>query len=89
MFAVGGESQAGPDILGGEIREVGQDLLGCHPACEVFQDVAYRHPQSADAGLTAAFVWLDSNDFQIVHNEIATPNTPPVNLSDVMPREIE
>src|SRR5438552_6347823 len=64
---VGGEREAGADILSGQVREVLQDLLLRHPRGEIFQDVRHRDPQSPNAGLAETLSGLDGDPGAPVH----------------------
>jgi hypothetical protein len=35
-FAIRGEGQAGPNVLLGDVRKLGQQFLVCHATCQVF-----------------------------------------------------
>jgi len=73
------EGETGADVLRGQIRKVGKDLLGRHPRSQVFQDVLHGQAQSPDARLAAAFVRFNRNQLRVVHDVTLQCRPAPVN----------
>jgi len=48
--AQGSEQQAGPNVFGLQVGEIGQNLRGAHAIREHFEDVRYPDTHPADAG---------------------------------------
>src|SRR5947209_2962226 len=63
----GGVRQAGPDVLGGQFWEVGEQFIDSHPASEVLEHVPDGDPHAADARLAAPLARLDSDEVRVVH----------------------
>ena len=70
---VGGVSEAGLNVFGCQIREVGKNLLRRHSGCEVLQHVVDRYPHAADAGFAAALSRFNGDDVATVHNASSYP----------------
>ena len=85
MFAIGGECEASLDVLGGQVREVGEDFFDRHARREVFQNILHGHAQPPDAGLAAAFVRLDGDELRVVHDFTLHRPPPPVNDGAIPP----
>lgn len=64
-FPVRGKRIARLDILGCQVREVFQDLLLVHSACQVTEHVVDSDPRSADTGLAAPLARFDGYDVLI------------------------
>jgi len=64
---MGGESEAGGEVLGFEFREVFEDLFLGHTTGEVFEYVFHRDTHSPDAGLAAALVRVNCDAIMKVH----------------------
>ena len=72
-FTVGGESEAGLQILGGEIGKVREDFLFGHAAGEIVEDIVDRDTKPTDARFAAALVGLDRDDMLVVHESEGAP----------------
>src|SRR6185295_6852666 len=75
-LAIGGEGQAGLDVVAGQVREVTEDLGLLHARGEILKHVVYRDPQSADTGLAPLLTRLDRDPRLMVHAERVPPHTP-------------
>jgi hypothetical protein len=64
----GGVRQAGPDVLRGQLGEVGEQLIDGHPTGEVLQHVPDGDSHPADARLAAPFARLDGDQVCVVHS---------------------
>src|ERR1035437_531987 len=66
-FTVSGVREAGPDVLGCQIREILQNLLLRHSGSEVVQHVIHGHPHPTNARLAAAFPQFNGDNVPIIH----------------------
>src|SRR5580658_10153965 len=66
-FAVRSKSEAGQNVLTGEVWKVFQDLVFSHPGCQVVQHIVHRDPHTPDARLSAHLVALNRNDLAVIH----------------------
>ncbi len=73
-LTVGGESEAGLQILGGEVGKVGEDFLLGHPTREVVEDIIDRDAKPADARLAPALVGFDRDDVLVIHRGETCPS---------------
>src|SRR5947209_8598963 len=85
---VGGKGEAGPDVVGSELRKIGEQLRDGHPASEILQHIAHRDPHAADARLPAPLARLDGDELRIVHAQSLPVQWHAVNerASDLLPR---
>ncbi len=67
-LAVGGKRQTGPDVLGGQIREVTEDFLDRHSRGKIVKHIPDGDAQPADAGLAAPLVRLNCNKLRVIHS---------------------
>ena len=65
-LTAGGIGQAGLDVFGRQVREVGRQLWQRHTGGEALEHVVDRHSQPANARFAAAFSGLDRDDVAIV-----------------------
>ena len=66
-FTVGGECEAGLQILGGKMGKVGEEFLFGHATGEIVEDIVDRDAKPANARFAAALVGLDRDDVLVVH----------------------
>lgn len=64
---VRGVCKAGPDIVGLQVRKIGQNLVLAHATGEVLEHILDRDAQTPDTGLAAPFPRLDGDACTIVH----------------------
>jgi len=69
---MGGEGEAGGEVLGFQFREVFEDLFLGHTTGEVFEYVFHRDAHSPDAGLAAAPVRRDRDSIMKIHGGMIT-----------------
>lgn len=69
VLPFGGESEAGLQILGGEIGKVGEDFLFGHATGEIVENIIDSDAKPADARFTAALVCLDCDAVLVVHGK--------------------
>ena len=55
MFAIGREGQSSLDILGGELREVRENLVIAHASRQPAKNIIHRDPHVSDTGLSTTF----------------------------------
>src|ERR1700674_975974 len=61
-FPIRREGQTSADVLGGEIRKIGQNFRLGHVRRQIVENVVDGDPQARDTRLTAHLVRLDGND---------------------------
>jgi hypothetical protein len=66
-FTVSGVREAGPDVLGCQIREILQNLFLRHSGCEVVQHVIHGYPHPTNARPATAFPRLNGDNVPIIH----------------------
>jgi len=67
VFAVGGEGEAGANVLPSKLREVGEDLVLAHAARKVREHVTDRDSRPADDGLAEPDGGVDGDTVAVVH----------------------
>jgi hypothetical protein len=76
LFTVGGVSEAGEDVLLGEVGEVGEDFGVGHAGGEVGEDVVDGDSHSSNAGFAAAFAGFEGDDVLVVHGWLSGRSMP-------------
>ena len=66
-LALGGVREAGPDIIGGQLREPGQHLSVRHAAGQICEDVAHGDARAFDARLAKANLGIYDDAIQGAH----------------------
>ena len=68
-LALGGVREAGPDIIGRQLRKLGQQLSLHHAAGQIHEDITHRDARASDAGLA-------ESDFRIHRDAIQWAHSP-------------
>ena len=66
-FTIGRESQASSDVIGFEVGEIADDLLGRHAASEIVKHVVNGDPQIANTRLPATLARLNGDTISVSH----------------------
>lgn len=66
MFAIGSEGQRRLDILGGEFREIREDLVIAHASGQPAKDIIHRDAHVSDAGFSTTFTGFDRDALAII-----------------------
>lgn len=66
MFTIGRKGQGGLDILGGELRKIGQDFRIAHSSRQPAKDIIHRDSQVSDTGFSTTFTGFDRDALAII-----------------------
>ncbi len=66
MFAIGSEGQGSLDILGGELREIREDLGIAHACRQPAKNIIHRDAHVPDAGFSTTFAGFDRDALAIM-----------------------
>ena len=66
MFTIGREGQSRLDILGGEFREIREDLVIAHAGRQPAKNIIHRDPHVSNTGLSTTFAGFDRDALAIM-----------------------
>jgi hypothetical protein len=66
-LAFGRVGETSPDVVGRQLREIGQNLRFRHATCQIAQDVANRNASASNARLTKSDGRIRSDSVEQVH----------------------
>lgn len=75
-LALGGVRQAGPNIIGGQLRKLGQQLSFYHAAGQIREDVAHGDARAFDARLAEANLGIHGDAIQGAHRRLVYGKLP-------------
>jgi hypothetical protein len=66
-FSLGGEGEAGENILMAELGEIQQQLSFCRASCQCTEDITDCEPGPPDTWFTKPYGWVDRDALKQVH----------------------